>query len=149
MNVIIIAKFLFLVLVLNIVCYTIPLPLESLIVFAPLFGAMAESTNTFNTNFTTFDWITPYLYNFTMWLTITAFYLLLEPQLKGHAIVKSLKVYGLAWLFFASVSAIYMNHYNHPKDFYLWNTIDALIVMPIVAVANGLLHPWLFKRDRP
>ena len=34
-----------------------------------------------------------------------------------------------------------MNHYSHPKDFYFFNVLDALIVFTIVAVANGLLYP--------
>jgi hypothetical protein len=149
MNTMPIVKFLLLVILLNIIRYTVPLPLEQWIVFGPLFGVMERSASYFNTDFTTMTWITSYFYNFMMWLTITAFYVLLEPRLNGHPVVKSLKVYGLAWLFFASVSAIYMNHYSHPKEFYFWNILDAAIIMPILAVANGLLHPFLFRKREP
>jgi arginine exporter protein ArgO len=58
---------------------------------------------------------------------------------KRSDLVASLKTFALGWLFFASVSAIYMNHYSHPKDFYLWNILDAVLAFLIVAVANGLL----------
>jgi hypothetical protein len=51
------------------------------------------------------------------------------------------------FLFFASVSAVYMNHYSHPKDFYIYNILDGLVVFPIVAVANGLLYPRFFRGD--
>jgi hypothetical protein len=48
-------------------------------------------------------------------------------------------------MLFACISAIYMNHDTHPKDFYLWNILDALLVFPFVALANGLLFPRIFK----
>ena len=57
-----------------------------------------------------------------------------------YFMVASLKSFGLMWLMFAAVSAIYMNHYSHPRDFYLWNILDAVIAFATVAVANGLLY---------
>jgi len=36
-----------------------------------------------------------------------------------------------------------MNHYAHPRDFYFWNVADALVVFPIVALANAWLYPRL------
>ena len=68
----------------------------------------------------------------------------MRTRLRGPLVVRSLKAYGVMWLMFASVSAIYMNHYSHPKTFYIFNILDAVIVFPIVAVANGLLHPLFF-----
>lgn len=50
-------------------------------------------------------------------------------------------------LTFASISAIDMNHYSHPKEFYLYSFFDALLVFPIVAVATGLLYPIFFKQE--
>ncbi|MEE9225548.1 MAG: hypothetical protein V3U68_05050 [Bacteroidota bacterium] len=78
-------------------------------------------------------------------------YVLTDPGLKGNNIIKSLKVYGIAFLFFAIVSSIYMNHYSHTRDFYLFNILDSLIEFPIVAIGNGLLYPLFFKRrvDQP
>jgi hypothetical protein len=134
-------KFLALVVVLNIVRYVVAGPLEAWLIFGPLSGAMEESAAYFNTSFTTFDWVTSFSYNFMMWLSITWLFFLAEPRLEGSYVVRSLKLYGVAWLFFASLSGVYMNHYSHPKDFYFFNVLDAAIVFPIVAVANGLLFP--------
>lgn len=134
------AKLLGLVLILNVVRYVAAAPLEILLVFDGLFGAM-EASECFNTTFTTTDWVTSYFYNFMMWLSITLTFYVAEQGLGGGYVVRSLKVYGICWLFFASVSAIYMNHYSHPRDFYVFNVLDALVVFPVVAVANGLLYP--------
>ena len=134
-------KFLTLVVVLNIIRYVAAGPLEAWLIFEPLFGAMEVSASYFNTNFTTFDWVTSFFYNFMMWLSITWLFFLAEGTLKGSYVVRSLKLYGVAWIFFASLSGVYMNHYSHPKDFYFFNVLDAAIVFPIVAVANGLLFP--------
>ena len=40
----------------------------------------------------------------------------------------------------AAISAIYMNHYSHPRDFFFWNILDGVIAFGAVAVANGLLY---------
>ena len=138
-----VVKLLALVVVLNIVRYVAGAPFEAWLVFEGLSRAM-EASPCFNTSFTTSDWVTSYLYNFMMWLSITWLFFLADRGLKGHYVVRSLKLYGIAWLFFAALSGIYMNHYSHPKDFYFFNVLDALIVFTIVAVANGLLYP-LFR----
>ncbi len=138
-------KFLTLVIILNLLRYAYAfLPIEDS-VFGPLFGAIERSPSYFNTNFTTFDWVTSYFYNFMLWLTISWVYFYLHPVFQGNYVVKSLKVYGIFWVLFASISAIYMNHYSHPRDFYLWNILDALLVFPFVALANGLLFPRIFN----
>ena len=133
-------KLLGLVVVLNIVRYVAAAPLEVYLVLGQLFGAMEQSA-CFNTAFTTADWVTSYFYNFMMWFSITLMFYFAEQGLGGGYVLRSLKLYGIAWLFFASLSAVYMNHYSHPKDFYFFNVLDALLVFPIVAIANGLLYP--------
>ncbi len=138
-------KFFTLVIILNIIRYVAGFPIEKLFLPKTLFAAMERNSSYFNTNFTTFDWVTSYFYNFMMWLTCTWVFILLQPVLRGNDIMKSLKVFGLMYLFFASISAIYMNHYSHPKDFYLYSMSDGLIVFAIVAIANGLIYPRIFK----
>jgi hypothetical protein len=59
--------------------------------------------------------------------------------------VKSLKVYGLIYLLLFNVSAIYMNHYRHPKNSYAYNILDGLIVFPLVGIVNGIIYPRLLK----
>jgi hypothetical protein len=140
-------KFFALVVLLNVIRYSFAyLPLEQL-AFQPMFGVMNANPAYFNMNFSTSDWATSYLYNFMMWLAFTWVFVLVQPRLKGHPVLRALKVYGLMFLIFASISAIYMNHYAHPKEFYLYSIFDALLVFPVVAVATGLLHPILFKPE--
>lgn len=133
-------RFLVLVVLLNVVRYLVAGVVEQALVLPHLFGAMAESADYFRTEFATWDWITSYLYNFVMWGVAAWIFHLLRPVLKGGDVVASLKSFGLMWLMFAAVSAIYMNHYSHPRDFYVWNILDAVIAFGTVAVANGLLY---------
>ncbi|MCI0707813.1 MAG: hypothetical protein L0Y80_10065 [Ignavibacteriae bacterium] len=138
-------KFLALVIVLNIVRYLFAyVPLEHMITL-PMFSVMSENPSYFNTNFTPSDWATSFFYNFMMWLTCAWVFMLMHPRLKGHMVVRALKVYGLMFLMFASISAIYMNHYSHPREFYYYSILDSLLVFPWVAVATGLLWPLFFK----
>ena len=141
-------KFLALVILLNIIRYAYAfLPVEQLATF-PMFAVMGENPSYFNADFTTMDWATSFFYNFMMWLTCTWVFLLMQAQLKGHIIVRALKVYGLMFLMFASISAIYMNHYSHPKEFYYYSILDALLVFPVVAIATGLMYPVFFKTEK-
>lgn len=135
-----IVRFLALVLILNVLRYAGGFLFEPYIIFPDLFGAMAENASYFRTEFTTFDWVTSYLYNFVMWLTCAWVFHLMRPAIRGSDLVASLKVFAILWLMFASVSFIYMNHYAHPRDFYFWNVFDALLVFTLVAAGNGLLY---------
>ncbi|MFI5176789.1 MAG: hypothetical protein ACHQKY_18165 [Terriglobia bacterium] len=141
-------RFLVLVIALNLVRYVAGIPIEFPLVVNKMSGVMERNASCFNIHFSTLDRTTSYFYNFMMWLTITWVFHLLPPSLRGSFVGKSLKVYGLMFLSFASVSAIYMNHYIHPKSFYVYNIFDALIIFPLVAVANGLLYPLLMTRRR-
>ncbi len=139
-------RFILLVVILNLIRYFVPIFIEAPLVLEKLFAVMGDNPSYFNTEFTTLDWVTSYFYNFMMWLTIVWVFHLLQPVLSGHIIVKSLKVFGIMFIFFASLSAIYMNHYSHPREFYFYNVLDATIVFPIIALANGLLYPWIMRR---
>lgn len=82
-----------------------------------------------------------------LWLSFSWIYYYIHPVFKGNHVTKSLKLYAIMLVVFASISAIYMNHYSHPKDFYVWSVVDAALVFPVVAIANGLLFPWIFKKE--
>lgn len=138
-------RFILLVVLLNIIRYFVAGPVEQILVLSRLFGIMEENPHIFNTTFTTMDWTTSFLYNFMMWLVATWIFVLLHKHLTGHMVVKSLKVFGLVFLLFASISAVYMNHYLHTKAFYLYNILSSLIAFTVVAVANGLLYPILLR----
>jgi hypothetical protein len=134
-----------LIIILNVLRYVIAGPIEMLLVANKMFAVMQKNFTFFNTKFTTVDWVTSYFYNFMMWLTIVWVFHLTNPLLRGGCLVKSLKVFGIMFLFFASLSAIYMNHYSHTRDFYVYSIFDGLIVFSIVAIANGLIYPGFFR----
>ncbi|NUO81989.1 hypothetical protein HUU05_18095 [candidate division KSB1 bacterium] len=102
----------------------------------------------FNNNFSSTDFAISFFYNFMLWLATAWIFHLAHPNVKGGFILKSLKVYGLTCLFFLSLTAVYMNHFNDAvQPFYLYSMLDALILFPLVAVANGLIYPKLFKAN--
>lgn len=129
-----------LVLLLNVVRYVVAGALETVLILPGLFGAMEESAEYFNTEFGPWDWVTSYAYNFVMWAVAVWVFHLLRPVVRGGDVTASLKAFGIMWLMFAAVSAIYMNHYSHPKDFYVWNIVDGVLAFGVVALANGLLY---------
>ena len=134
-------RFLALVVILNVLRYVIGgFLVEPFTIFSGLFTAMQESASYFNSVFDTFDWVTSFFYNFMMWLICVWVFHLLRPVIKGSDLVASFKVFGIMCLFFASISAILMNHYSHPKDFYFWIVLDGLLMYALVATGNGLLY---------
>ena len=143
------ARLLILILVLNLVRYFLIGVIEEALVLTYLFDSMAQSSSYFSTDFSTFDWITSYLYNFVMWSTVVYVYHRFHSLVGGNPYVRSLKIFFIMWVFFAAVSAIYMNHYSHPRDFYIWNIIDAFLVYGLLALANGFLYPKLLQSHDP
>lgn len=141
-------RFLALVLALNIIRYVVGGIIEGPLILPALFGVMEENPTYFNSDFETIDWVTSYLYNFAMWTIVVWIYHICRPVLLGSEIARSLKVFGIAFLFFAAVSFIYMNHYSHTKEFYLINVADAFVVFLLVGLANGLLYPRLMPVER-
>jgi hypothetical protein len=133
-------RFLALVVILNILRYAGGALIEPFVIFPGLSAAMEESASYFNSVFETFDWATSFFYNFMMWLSCAWVFHLMRPAIKGSDLVASFKVFGIMCLFFASISAILMNHYSHPKDFYFWIILDGVLMYALVAVCNGLLY---------
>ena len=144
---VVILKLIVLTVMLNLVRYVVIGFVEEVVIFEKLGAAMAASPSYFNLEFTTADWVTSYLYNFVMWLMLTVFFHKTQPFLRGSMILKSLKVYVPTLVVFLSISAIFMNHYSHPKDFYVYIMLDAVLMFPLVAVANGLLYPFLVRPE--
>ena len=134
------------VILLNLVRYFVLGFIEQPIILPYLFRQMELNPQYFNTGFSTLDWVTSYFYNFMMWLVIVWVFHLLQPRLKGNMYLKSLKVFGIMWLFFASISAIYMNHYSHPKAFYVWNIVDALLIYSLLGLVNGCFYPIIVEK---
>jgi hypothetical protein len=138
-------RFLGLVVLLNVIRYVVGGLVEGPFIMPALFGVMEDNPSYFNTDFQTIDWITSFGYNFAMWAVAVWLYHLCRPVLSGSEVVRSLKVFGIAFLFFASVSFIYMNHYSHTKMFYVLNVADALLMFALVGLANGFLYPVLMR----
>lgn len=144
-----IGKFLFLVILLNIVRYVIGAPIEGLVLMEPMHAVMPEYPEVFDTDFSNTDFAVSLFYNFMLWLTATWMFYLVHPVFNGNMIIKSLKVFGLMGLFFVSLAAVYMNHYTAEiKTFYLYSMLDAVILFPLVGLANGLLFPLIFNIEK-
>ncbi len=138
-------KFILLVVFLTAVRYVVGGPLEKLLIADRLTATMEREYGFFNWQPSSIVWATSYFYSFMIWFLVSLVYVKIYPMVHGHPIWKSLKVYGVMFLYFATVSAMYMNQYSHSSDFYLYNILDRMIIFPLVAVANGLLHPRLFR----
>ncbi len=134
-------RFLALVVILNVLRYLVGgVLIEPYLIFPGLFAAMESSASYFNTVYGTFDWVTSYFYNFMMWLSCVWLFHLMRPAIRGSDYTASFKVFGILWIFFASVSTILMNHYSHPKTFYFWIILDGALIYALVAVCNGFLY---------
>lgn len=82
-----------------------------------------------------------------LWLSTTWIFHVAHPALNGSWIIRSLKIFGLGCLFFISLAAVYMNHYAPDiRTFYRYSKLDALILFPLLGVANGLLYPLLLGK---
>lgn len=139
-------KFLLLVVLLNLVRYLFGYYLESWFVLPGMFDVMGKFPESFNTAFSNTDFAISLFYNFMLWLAAAWIFHLAHPNVKGGFILKSLKIYGISCLFFLSLSAVYMNHYVEAvQPFYLYSMLDAILLFPIVAIANGFIYPRLFK----
>lgn len=139
-------KLLLLVMLLNVARYLLGFYLKSWWVLPGMFGVMEKFPESFNTNFNSVDFAISLFYNFMLWFTTAWLFHLAHPRLRGGFIVKSLKLYGIAGLFFCSLSAVYMNHYVAAmRPFYLFSMLDALLLFPLVALVNGFLYPRLFR----
>ena len=143
----IVLRFLGLVVLLNVARYVVGFAAIPLVTHR-MFGVMEAHPDVFNMEFTTADWVTSFSYNFVLWLAAAWGYHLMRPTLKGGEIARSFKAFGLFWLFFAALSAIYMNHYAHPRMFYMASIGDAVFAFAAVALANGLFYPSVMGRPR-
>ena len=140
------AKLVVLVVLLNIIRYIIGGPIESFTIMEPMHQPMIEYKDCFNSDFTNIDWASSFFYNFLVWFCAAWIFHLAQHSVSGNMIVKSFKIFGIALLFFISISAVFMNHYIEGiRTFYRFGMIDAVITFSIVALANGLLYPRFFR----
>ncbi|MBL7994403.1 hypothetical protein JNM05_03440 [bacterium] len=139
------SKLLLLAVLLNVIRYVLGFPIEAFLIFDGMAESMLSSSAYFKNDFLASDWAASYFYNFMMWFVCVWLFHIARPDLRGSDLLKSVRLFGILFLFFASVSAIYMNHYSHPKEFYYYSIADGLIVFAIVGAANGILYKYFFK----
>ena len=121
-----IGKLAALVLLLNVIRYLVGGPLEAITIMEPMHRVMPFYPEVFNTDFTSTDFTISLFYNYMMW-------------------AQSLKSYLIMAAFFCSLAAVYMNHYSSEiKPFYFWSMIDALILFPLIGLANAVFDPRFF-----
>lgn len=138
-------KLTLLVALLAVVRVVIGHPLERLLLADRIDAAMEANSGYFNTQFSTLDWVTYCFYSFAKWFAVSAIYMKLDGVVHGRPLVRSLKVYGVMFVFFASVSAVYMNQYNHPGDFYVYKILQGLLIFTLMAFANAWIYPLVFR----
>lgn len=140
-----ITKLATLVVLLNVARYVVGGLIESVTIIEPMQRPMSLYPDAFDADFSGTDFTISLFYNYMMWFFAAVVFHLLNPVLRGSIWIRSLKSYMLMAAFFCSVTAVYMNHYSAGvKPFYLWSMIDALIVFPIVGLANALIYPRFF-----
>jgi len=139
------AKLLALTVALNIVRYVVGGVIEGITIMEPMHTPMAAYPEIFK-DFGAADFALGFLFNFAMWFAAVLAVHLMWPALKGSAMVRAFKGYATMWLFFASLAAVYMNHYLAGVQlFYRWSIVDGMILFPLVALAHGFFYPMLFK----
>ena len=140
-----IGKLAALVLLLNVIRYLVGGPLEAITIMEPMHRVMPLYPEVFNTDFTSTDFTISLFYNYMMWFWATIVFHLMHPRLQGPLWARSLKSYLIMAAFFCSLAAVYMNHYSSEiKPFYFWSMIDALILFPLIGLANAVFYPRFF-----
>jgi phosphatidylglycerophosphate synthase len=125
------------------------MPIENAVLMEPMHRIMPIYPAVFDVDFTTRDLVISLFYNYMMWFSATLVFHVAHPSMSGAMWLRSLKVFGLMMMFFCSLAAIYMNHYTTEfRAFYVWSMVDAMILFPIVGLANGLIYPLFFRTGR-
>lgn len=140
------AKLLVLTIVLNLVRYFIGGPIEAAVLMEPMHRAMPLYPDVWDTAFSQADFIRSLGYNFALWFVALLQFHLIWPSLTGPMVVRSLQAFAISMAFFIALAAVYMNHFiAESRAFFAWSIVDALILFPLVGLANGLLYPLLFR----
>lgn len=143
-------RFLILVIALNLVRYLVAGPIEAATIFVPMHQVLPFYPEVFDNDFTTQDFCISLLYNFSLWFSATLIFHLMYPALRGGWFRRSLISYGTTCLLVASMAAMYMNHFEDVvRPFFFWSIVDLVITFTVVALANALLYPLVFRKTSP
>jgi hypothetical protein len=141
---ILLLKLLAYTLVLNVLRYYPGGWLEMYTIMEPMHEPMAMHPDAFG--FTSSDLPSSYFYNFMLWLAVVLIFHIAKDALTGKMIIRSLKVFALCCLFFCSLAAVYMNHFNQDiRTFFMYSMLDAVLLFSFLGSINGLLYPLFFK----
>lgn len=141
-----ILKLLFLALLLNLARYILGGPIEAAVLLEPMHRALPLYPEVWNSEFGTTDFLVSLGYNFALWFFVLLNFHLMAPALKGPVLLRSIMSFAVSGLIFASLAAVYMNHFiAESRTFFLWSIVDAAILFPLLAIANGLLYPFFFR----
>ena len=139
-------KFIGYVILLNILRYFPGSILESFTILDPMFAIMDQYPDCFG--FQDEDFPLSFFYNFVMWLSVILTFHIGHRSLKGNMVIRSLIIFGICCLFFISLSAVYMNHFDQGiRQFYIYSIIDGILVFSYMAVVNALIYPRFFKAE--
>ena len=120
--------------------------IESYTIFESMHQPMEQYPDCFG--FTAKDLPASYAYNFLLWLSVVLIFHIAHKSLHGKMIVRSLIVFAVCFLFFASLAAVYMNHYTQGiRIFYIYSILDGLILFSFLGIINGYLYPLFFKHE--
>lgn len=118
--------------------------IESYTIFNAMHQPMIDYPDCFG--FTQKDFPSSLFFNFTMWFSVVLIFHIGHRSLRVSMMMRSLILFGISCLFFVSLAAIYMNHYNEGiRVFYLFSMLDGIILFLLLGIINGYLYPVFFK----
>ena len=139
-----ILKLLIYTIILNILRYFPGGLIEMYTIFEPMHKPMEAYPDCFG--FTDADFTTSYAYNFLLWFSVVLIFHIGHKSLKGKMMQKSMIFFGICCLFFVSLAAVYMNHFQQGiRPFFMYSMLDGLILFSYLGAINGLLYPLIFK----
>ena len=139
-----------LVVLLNVVRYLVGGVIESFTIMEPMHRPMELYPEVFDNDFTSADFAMSFGYNYAMWLAVALGFHFMHPSITGGWLRRSCLAHAIMCMFFMSLAAVYMNHYQgEMRDFYFYSILDGPIVFSVVALANAWLYPWVMRRTLP
>ncbi len=142
-------KLILITLILNIVRYFVGGPIEGIVLMSAMHQAMPLYPEVWDNDFSTRDFVISLGYNFALWFAVVLNFHLMAPGLKGPMLLRSFISFGVSGFIFISLAAVYMNHFiAESRAFFAWSIVDALILFPLLALANSLVYPLIFENSR-
>ncbi len=128
---------------LNVIRYYPGSWIEMMTIFDQMHKPMEDNPDCFG--FTDADFPSSLFYNFVMWWVVIIAFHVTHKAINASYFIKSLVIFGLFGIFFVSLSAIYMNHFNQDiRTFFRYGMVDGLMLFSFLGFVNGLIYPRIF-----